>query len=314
MSTVDSAADAPPSAGARSRVVVRALAESDHEAVAELTVASYVGGGHIPAGDAYEAVLRDVAGRAARAEVLVAELDGEVVGSVVLTPHGTAMSETARPDEYEFRMLAVHPRAHRRGVARALLRAVLDRARAAEGVRAVALTTMPSMRHAHRMYEALGFERVPERDWWLRDVLPEVEPAEDPGPFLVYRLTLDPADVTVSGRTVDSPESRPIPSQGAELAEITRDQVAHLASLAHIRMSETELETLSGELGLILDSVSAVQKVAGADVEPTSHPIALHNVFREDVPAGMLTQEQALDQAPDAEDGQFKVPAILDGE
>lgn len=98
------------------------------------------------------------------------------------------------------------------------------------------------------------------------------------------------------------------------MAEITRDQVAHLARLAHIRMSEQELDTLSGELGLILDSVSRVQEVAGEDVVPTSHPIPLTNVFCEDEPRDMLTQEQALDQAPDSEDGQFKVPAILDGE
>ncbi|XNZ00610.1 Asp-tRNA(Asn)/Glu-tRNA(Gln) amidotransferase subunit GatC [Micrococcus luteus] len=98
------------------------------------------------------------------------------------------------------------------------------------------------------------------------------------------------------------------------MAEITRDQVAHLARLAHIRMSEQELDTLSGELGLILDSISRVQEVAGEDVVPTSHPIPLTNVFREDEPRDMLTQEQALDQAPDSEDGQFKVPAILDGE
>ncbi|MDO5633996.1 MAG: Asp-tRNA(Asn)/Glu-tRNA(Gln) amidotransferase subunit GatC [Micrococcus sp.] len=98
------------------------------------------------------------------------------------------------------------------------------------------------------------------------------------------------------------------------MAEITREQVAHLARLAHIQMSEQELDVMSGELGLILDSVSQVREAAGADVVPTSHPIALHNVFRDDEPRGMLTQEQALDQAPDAEDGQFKVPAILDGE
>lgn len=98
------------------------------------------------------------------------------------------------------------------------------------------------------------------------------------------------------------------------MAEITRDQVAHLARLAHIRMSEQELDTLSGELGLILDSISQVQEVAGEDVVPTSHPIPLTNVFREDEPRDMLTQERALDQAPDSEDGQFKVPAILDGE
>ncbi|MBE0975320.1 Asp-tRNA(Asn)/Glu-tRNA(Gln) amidotransferase subunit GatC [Escherichia coli] len=98
------------------------------------------------------------------------------------------------------------------------------------------------------------------------------------------------------------------------MAEITRDQVEHLARLAHIRMTDEELDTMSGDLEKILEHVSAVQAAAGDDVTPTSHPIALENVFREDVPAGMLTLEEALDQAPDSEDGQFKVPAILDGE
>ncbi|MBD4583310.1 Asp-tRNA(Asn)/Glu-tRNA(Gln) amidotransferase subunit GatC, partial [Xanthomonas citri pv. citri] len=81
-----------------------------------------------------------------------------------------------------------------------------------------------------------------------------------------------------------------------------------------IRMTDEELDTMSGDLEKILEHVSAVQAAAGDDVTPTSHPIALENVFREDVPAGMLTQGEALDQAPDSEDGQFKVPAILDGE
>ncbi|MCV7490574.1 Asp-tRNA(Asn)/Glu-tRNA(Gln) amidotransferase subunit GatC [Micrococcus luteus] len=98
------------------------------------------------------------------------------------------------------------------------------------------------------------------------------------------------------------------------MPEITRDQVEHLARLAHIRMTDEELDTMSGDLEKILEHVSAVQAAAGDDVTPTSHPIALQNVFREDVPAGMLTREEALDQAPDSEDGQFKVPAILDGE
>ena len=98
------------------------------------------------------------------------------------------------------------------------------------------------------------------------------------------------------------------------MPEITRDQVEHLARLAHIRMTDEELDTMSGDLEKILEHVSAVQAAAGDDVTPTSHPIALQNVFRKDVAAGMLTQEEALDQAPDSEDGQFKVPAILDGE
>ena len=98
------------------------------------------------------------------------------------------------------------------------------------------------------------------------------------------------------------------------MSAITREDVAHLARLAHISMQEAELDRMSGELAVIVDSMAAVSEVAGQDVPPTSHPIPLRNVFREDVPADLLTQEQALAMAPDAEDGQFKVPAILDGE
>ena len=91
----------------------------------------------------------------------------------------------------EFRMLAVHPRFHRRGVGGALLAEIVARARAEEGVDAVVLTTMPSMTGAHRMYERAGFVRVPERDWLLADVVPDLDPADETGPFLVYRLALD---------------------------------------------------------------------------------------------------------------------------
>ncbi|REE02489.1 Asp-tRNA(Asn)/Glu-tRNA(Gln) amidotransferase subunit GatC [Citricoccus nitrophenolicus] len=98
------------------------------------------------------------------------------------------------------------------------------------------------------------------------------------------------------------------------MSAITREDVAHLARLAHIRMDENELDKMSGELAFIMDAIASVSEVAGQDVPRTSHPIPLRNVFREDMPSGMLTQEQALAMAPDAEDGQFKVPAILDGE
>lgn len=98
------------------------------------------------------------------------------------------------------------------------------------------------------------------------------------------------------------------------MSAITREDVAHLARLAHIRMDESELATMAGELDVIMDAIASVSEAAGQDVPPTSHPIPLRNVFREDVPAGLLSQEQALAMAPDAEDGQFKVPAILDGE
>ncbi|GGC97267.1 aspartyl/glutamyl-tRNA(Asn/Gln) amidotransferase subunit C [Tersicoccus solisilvae] len=98
------------------------------------------------------------------------------------------------------------------------------------------------------------------------------------------------------------------------MAQISRDDVAHLAHLARIEMSEAELETMAGELAVIVDSIASISQVAGDDVPATSHPIALSNVFREDVVGETLTQEQALSGAPDEEDGRFKVPAILDEE
>jgi len=96
------------------------------------------------------------------------------------------------------------------------------------------------------------------------------------------------------------------------MSAISRDDVAHLAELAHIAMSDDELARMAGELDTIVDAIASVSEVAGQDVPATSHPLPLSNVFREDVVGATLTQEQALSNAPDSENGQFKVPAILD--
>lgn len=98
------------------------------------------------------------------------------------------------------------------------------------------------------------------------------------------------------------------------MSAISREDVAHLARLAHLEMSDAELETMASELAVIVDSIAVVSEAAGYDVPATSHPIPLQNVFREDVVGQTLTQEEALQNAPDSEDGRFKVPAILDGE
>ncbi|GAA3701028.1 Asp-tRNA(Asn)/Glu-tRNA(Gln) amidotransferase subunit GatC [Zhihengliuella alba] len=98
------------------------------------------------------------------------------------------------------------------------------------------------------------------------------------------------------------------------MSAISREDVAHLARLAHIEMSGAELERMTGELDAIVDAIASVSEAAGDDVPATSHPIPLHNVMREDVVGPTLTPEQALQNAPDAEDNRFKVPAILDGE
>ncbi|MEV7648913.1 MULTISPECIES: Asp-tRNA(Asn)/Glu-tRNA(Gln) amidotransferase subunit GatC [Arthrobacter] len=98
------------------------------------------------------------------------------------------------------------------------------------------------------------------------------------------------------------------------MSEINRAAVAHLARLAHIEMTAEELDKMAGELDVIVDSIKSVQEVARPEVPATSHPIPLTNVFREDVVGETLSQELALANAPDAADGRFKVPAILDEE
>lgn len=98
------------------------------------------------------------------------------------------------------------------------------------------------------------------------------------------------------------------------MSEISRQQVAHLASLAHLDLTEAELDSLTADLDRIVDLVGTISEVASDDVPATSHPIPLTNVFREDELTHVLTNEQAVAAAPDAEDGQFKVPAILDAE
>jgi ribosomal protein S18 acetylase RimI-like enzyme len=170
--------DWPPLTSRVDGVTVRYAREQDHAAIAHLTVASYVDGGHVHPEDTYIENLQDVAGRTGLARVLVGEVevgDGReartvVAGSVVLTLPGMPMSETARDGEFEFRMLAVDPAVQRRGVARALVRAAIDRAEQLEGIEAVVLTTMETMTSAHRLYESEGFVRVPERDWRLSDI------------------------------------------------------------------------------------------------------------------------------------------------
>ena len=95
------------------------------------------------------------------------------------------------------------------------------------------------------------------------------------------------------------------------MAAINRDDVAHLARLAHIEMNAEELDRMAGELAVIVDSVKSVSEAAGDDVPATSHPIPLSNVFREDVVGHTFTAEQALSGAPDSDENRFKVPAIL---
>jgi aspartyl-tRNA(Asn)/glutamyl-tRNA(Gln) amidotransferase subunit C len=90
---------------------------------------------------------------------------------------------------------------------------------------------------------------------------------------------------------------------------IDRDQVLHVAKLARLKFSEEEIERLAPELTKIVEYVEQMDRLDLEGVEPTSHVVELQNVLREDVPRDSLPKERALDQAPDAADGGFRVPS-----
>ena len=95
---------------------------------------------------------------------------------------------------------------------------------------------------------------------------------------------------------------------------ISRDEVAHLARLARLAVTEEELDTFAGQLDVILESVASVSEVAADDIPPTSHSVPLTNVVRPDVLRPSVDRDEVLAMAPASEDGRFRVPRILDEE
>lgn len=95
------------------------------------------------------------------------------------------------------------------------------------------------------------------------------------------------------------------------MSKISRDEVAHLARLARLALTDDELDSYAGQLDAILGHVSQIQSVDVTGVEPTDNPLKNVNVSRPDVVQPCLTQEEALAAAPRAEDGRFAVPRIL---
>ncbi|HEX6054715.1 MAG TPA: Asp-tRNA(Asn)/Glu-tRNA(Gln) amidotransferase subunit GatC [Intrasporangium sp.] len=96
------------------------------------------------------------------------------------------------------------------------------------------------------------------------------------------------------------------------MSTLSRADVAHLAGLARIDLSDAELDRMVGELSVILESVAKVQQAPIEDAPPMSHPMPLTNVTRADVVRPGLTPEEALSGAPEQELGRFAVPRILD--
>lgn len=95
------------------------------------------------------------------------------------------------------------------------------------------------------------------------------------------------------------------------MSDISAEQVRHLANLARIDLSETEISALTAELVQIMQAVEVVQSVATPDVPATSHPIPLSNVYRPDVVGDVIPTEEALKSAPEHDGSRFKVSAIL---
>ncbi|MFH9042806.1 GNAT family N-acetyltransferase [Streptomyces sp. NPDC017966] len=166
-------------------IVIRPVEPGEHEELGEITAQAYLLDGLLDFGesDAYLGELRDVAKRAATAEVLVAVENGAVLGGVTFVPGPGPMADMAGPGEAEIRMLAVARAGRGRGAGEALVRACVDRARAVEGCVRIVLSTQRTMRSAHRVYERLGFTRSPERDW---NPLPDLDDIT----LLAYELTL----------------------------------------------------------------------------------------------------------------------------
>jgi aspartyl-tRNA(Asn)/glutamyl-tRNA(Gln) amidotransferase subunit C len=90
---------------------------------------------------------------------------------------------------------------------------------------------------------------------------------------------------------------------------IDRDQVLHVARLARLRLSDAEVETMTSELSGILEHVDRIGRLDLEGVEPTTHTVALENVLRPDMPRPSLPREAALANAPEPQDGAFRVPS-----
>lgn len=95
------------------------------------------------------------------------------------------------------------------------------------------------------------------------------------------------------------------------MASLSRDEVAHVAKLARLQLTEEQIDTFTPQLAAILGHAADVEALELGDVPPTAHPYPLTNVLRPDVARDAGIRDAVLDQAPDAEDGMFRVPPVL---
>jgi aspartyl-tRNA(Asn)/glutamyl-tRNA(Gln) amidotransferase subunit C len=100
--------------------------------------------------------------------------------------------------------------------------------------------------------------------------------------------------------------------EGHQPMSITVKDVEHVANLARLTLSEEEKEKFTGQLNAILKYAEKLNELNTDDVEPTSHVLPVTNVMREDEVRESIPVEIAMKNAPDEEDGQFRVPAVLE--
>ena len=136
-------------------MILRRAQPEEFAAVGRLTLAAYVADGYLDNDHEYAAELI----------VAVDPTTHELLGTVTFCLAGSHYAEVSRPGEAEFRMLAVAPAARGQGIGHALARWCVDRARE-QGCTAVVLSSLDQMHAAHRLYERMGFRRLPERDWF----------------------------------------------------------------------------------------------------------------------------------------------------
>ena len=143
-------------------MVIRDAHQDEYAEIGEIRVNAYLADGFLSPDSRYAPRLREL-GSDGAGPVLVATDDSVIVGTVMLQTWPNGGELLRGPDEAEIRALAVRPEARGRGVGRALVRAVIERA-ASLGVRHLLLLTQQEMKTAHRIYEEAGFIRLPDRD------------------------------------------------------------------------------------------------------------------------------------------------------
>ena len=165
-----------------SQILIRPAVPADYDSVARITRDAYLEAGYFETADhPYMQQVQNVALRAEKATVWVAEHSGHVIGSVTLALAGEPFADIALDDELEFRMLVVDPAVQRSGAGKAIIEAIIAHAKVSSGIQAVALTTGTSWKSARALYRSTGFQRAPHRDWFV--------PGTDIK-LLVYRLDI----------------------------------------------------------------------------------------------------------------------------